>query len=98
MREIVEHLLSLSGDLKEIKVHLQYLKKTRVEIFKEAWLDGEEVSQALHISKRTLHTLRKSGTLPFSRLNGKYYYKLSDVENILETNYSSPKSKSHGNK
>jgi hypothetical protein len=98
MQEIVKQLLALSGELKEIKVHLQYLKKTRAELFREAWLDGEEIIQALHISKRTLHTLRKSGTLPFSRLNGKYYYKLSDLERLLEANYSSSKSKGHGNK
>ena len=43
MDEILKGILALSGELKEIKVHLQYLKKTRTEIFKESWIDGQDV-------------------------------------------------------
>jgi hypothetical protein len=88
MEEIVKGLLHLSGELKEIKAHLQYLKKTRAEIFNESWIDGQDVLLALNISQRTLQTLRDSGTLPFSKLNGKFYYKVSDLESLLESNYS----------
>ena len=88
MEEIVKGLLHLSGELKEIKVHLQHLNKTRAEIFSETWIDGQDVLLALNISQRTLQTLRDSGTLPFSRLNGKFYYKVSDLEALLEGNYS----------
>jgi hypothetical protein len=96
MMEIMQALLKLSGELKEIKVHLQQINKTRLEKFTEAWIDGQDVMQVLHISKRTLQTLRDSGTLPYSRLNGKFYYKLSDIENMLESNYSPTKSDRHG--
>ncbi|HAZ03024.1 MAG: hypothetical protein A2W90_18395 [Bacteroidetes bacterium GWF2_42_66] len=88
MDEILKGILALSGELKEIKVHLQYLKKTRTEIFKESWIDGQDVMLALNISLRTLQSLRDSGTLPFSRINGKFYYKVSDLEKLLEVNYS----------
>lgn len=88
MNEILQGLLSLSGELKEIKAQLQYLKKTRAEIFNESWIDGQDVLIALNISQRTLQTLRDSGTLPFSKLNGKFYYKVSDLEALLESNYS----------
>jgi hypothetical protein len=88
MNEILQGLLSLSGELKEIKAQLQYLKKTRAEIFNESWIDGQDVLLALNISQRTLQTLRDSGTLPFSKLNGKFYYKVSDLEALLESNYS----------
>jgi hypothetical protein len=88
MNEILQGLLLLSGELKEIKAQLQYLKKTRAEIFNETWIDGQDVLLALNISQRTLQTLRDSGTLPFSRLNGKFYYKVSDLETLLESNYS----------
>ena len=81
MDEILKGILALSGELKEIKVHLQYLKKTRTEIFKESWIDGQDVMLALNISLRTLQSLRDSGTLPFSRINGKFNYKFSDLEN-----------------
>jgi hypothetical protein len=88
MEEIVRGILALSGELKEVKAQLQYLRKTRSEIFKETWIDGQEVLLALNISQRTLQTLRDSGILPFSRLNGKFYYKVSDLEALLESNYS----------
>lgn len=96
MNEILQSILHLSGELKEIKAHLQYPKKTRAEIFNESWIDGQDVLLALNISQRTLQTLRDSGTLPFSRLNGKFYYKVSDLEALLESNYSRDlKSQSH---
>jgi len=88
MEEIVKAILQLSGELKEVKTHLQYLKKTRAEIFNETWIDGQDILLALNISQRTLQTLRDSGILPFSRLNGKFFYKVSDLETILESNYS----------
>lgn len=88
MNEILQSILHLYGELKEIKAHLQYLKKTRAEIFNESWIDGQDVLLALNISQRTLQTLRDSGTLPFSKLNGKFYYKVSDLEALLESNYS----------
>ncbi|MBL7969667.1 MAG: helix-turn-helix domain-containing protein [Prolixibacteraceae bacterium] len=88
MEEIVKGILALSGELKEVKAQLQYLRKTRAEIFNETWIDGQDVLLALNISQRTLQTLRDSGTLPFSRLNGKFYYMVSDLEALLESNYS----------
>jgi hypothetical protein len=88
MNEIVKGILNLSGELKEIKVHLQHFKKTRAELFQESWIDGQDVLIALKISQRTLQKFRDSGILPFSRLNGKFYYKVSDLESILENNYS----------
>ena len=88
MNEIIKGILTLSGELKEIKAHLQYYRKTRAEIFKESWIDGQDVIFALNISQRTLQSLRDSGTLPFSRINGKFYYKVSDLEELLENNYS----------
>jgi len=54
----------------------------------ENWLDGQNVMQALHISPRTLQTLRTNGTLPFSRLGRKLFYKRSDILRILQDNYT----------
>lgn len=47
------------------------------------WLDDQDVCQMLDISPRTLQTLRDNGTLAYSQINRKVYYKLEDVENIL---------------
>ena len=99
MKEIIDLLLQLSLEIKFIKAFLEVFRKTRLEQFNESWIDGQDVMQALHISKRTLQSMRDSNELPYSRLNGKFYYKLSDIENMLESNYSQVnKSGSHGNK
>lgn len=47
------------------------------------WLDNQDVSLLLNISLRTLQTLRDNGTLPFSKINRKAYYKPKDVEEIV---------------
>lgn len=55
--------------------------------FIEDWIDNQDVMQALHISLRTLQTLRTNGTLPYTRVNGKIYYLRKDVEALLRKNY-----------
>ena len=47
------------------------------------WLDNQDVCQILNISPRTLQTLRDNGTLAYSQINHKVYYKPEDVERIL---------------
>ena len=98
MTELIDLVLKLSQDLQQIKFQLQQFQKSRLERFTEAWIDGQDVMQTLHISKRTLQSLRDEGTLPFSRINGKFYYKLSDIEQLLESNYSHLNKRSNGSK
>ena len=47
------------------------------------WLDNQDVCQMLNISPRTLQTLRDNGTLAYSQINRKVYYKPEDVESVL---------------
>ena len=47
------------------------------------WLDNQDVCQMLNICPRTLQTLRDNGTLAYSQINRKVYYKPEDVEGIL---------------
>ena len=53
----------------------------------EVLLDGQDIMQLLHISPRTLQTLRSNGTIPHTRLGRKIYYRRQDIENILRDNY-----------
>ena len=53
----------------------------------EELLDGQDIMQLLHISPRTLQTLRSNGTIPHTRLRRKIYYRRQDIENILRDNY-----------
>ena len=87
MNEIMKALLYLSQEIKVLKKLVIQVQKTRTQKFNENWIDAQEVMLSLHISRRTLQSLRDNGTLPYSRINGKLYYKMSDVESLLESNY-----------
>ena len=52
------------------------------------WIDNQVVMLTLHISLRTLQTLRSNGTLPYTRINNKIYYLRRDVEKLLNDNYT----------
>jgi len=87
MNEIMKALMYLSQEIKVLKKLVIQVQKTRTQKFNENWVDAQEVMLSLHISRRTLQSLRDKGILPYSRINGKLYYKMSDVESLLESNY-----------
>jgi hypothetical protein len=58
------------------------------EVGGAVWLDNQDVMQSLHISPRTLQTLRTNGTLPYSRIGNKLYYRKQDILKILSDNYT----------
>ena len=47
------------------------------------WMDNQDVCQMLNISPRTLQTLRDNGTLAYSQINHKIYYRPDDVQRIV---------------
>ena len=49
----------------------------------QKWLDNQDVCQILGISKRTLQTYRDNGTLPFTQINHKMYYRPQDIEQVI---------------
>ena len=48
------------------------------------WFDNDEVCKILKISKRTLQTLRDNGTLAYSQISHKTYYKQEDVQSVID--------------
>ena len=46
------------------------------------WMDNQDVCRMLNISARTLQTLRDNGTLAYSQINHKTYYRPDDVQRI----------------
>ncbi|MEO6522521.1 MAG: helix-turn-helix domain-containing protein [Mucilaginibacter sp.] len=50
------------------------------------WLKSSEVRKMLNISPGTLQNLRINGTLRFTRIGSIIYYKLEDINKILEGN------------
>jgi hypothetical protein len=47
------------------------------------WMDNQDVCRMLNISPRTLQTLRDNGTLAYSQINHKTYYRPEDVQRII---------------
>lgn len=56
-------------------------------VFLEDWIDGHAVMQKLHISARTLQTLRSNGTIPYTKVGHKIWYLKRDLERVLRSNY-----------
>ena len=79
---------ALDGMTNELKALLELTENATMKytsIFKEEkWLDNQEVCLMMNITKRTLQTYKDKGLLPYSKLNRKNYYKLSDVQALLE--------------
>lgn len=53
----------------------------------ERWLDIQEACFALKVSKRTLQAYRDKQVLPYSKFEGKIYFKVADIEKHLEKHY-----------
>jgi hypothetical protein len=93
MNDIIKALSSFKQDLQDIKASIERFEKPAPHPLKGVWLDGQEVIMLLHISKRNLQNLRDNGTLPYSRIKGKFYYKSVVIELLLERNYKRYKSR-----
>lgn len=87
---------SLTQELDDMLELTQTVSHAYASIFKEEkWLDNQEVCLMLNITKRSLQTYKDKGLLPYSKLNRKNYFKLSDVKALLEFN-KSIKEERHG--
>lgn len=63
------------------------MDRNKPNIDLENLLDGQDIMQMLHVSPRTLQTLRSNGTIPYTRIGRKIYYLREDIERILRNNY-----------
>ena len=57
--------------------------RIRPAIADEHYLQGEDVCEMLHISKRTLQTLRDEGAIPYTTIGGKILYPESALYETL---------------
>lgn len=79
-----ESFKALIGKIDEVNNHLNKKEKEP----KDKWLDNQELMLLLKISKRTAQHYRDTGLISFSQVGNKIYYKLSDVEQLLENYYN----------
>lgn len=67
----------------EVKISLDEKQKKPQDTF----LDNQEFLQLMNISKRTAQTWRDEGIVSFSQIGSKIYYRMSDVQKLLDKNY-----------
>lgn len=87
MESINQTLVSITEDIKDIKAQLNILLQNQANISVK-WIDSQDVMLMLHISKRKLQYLRNKKAIPFSRINNKFYYKASDIDDYLSRHYN----------
>jgi hypothetical protein len=63
----------------------RYLKESRVTL-EDPIYDTDTVLEILKISRRTLQNWRDNGWIEYSAINGKFYYKQSAIDKMLNKN------------
>ncbi len=53
----------------------------------DRFMDNQEFLQTMNISQRTAQNWRDGGIIAFSQVGNKIYYRMSDVEKMLDTHY-----------
>jgi hypothetical protein len=74
-------------DLREFKYELLNELKQIIQPGQgqsKKWIKSNEVRKLLNISPGTLQNLRINGTLRFTRIGSIIYYKLEDINKLLE--------------
>lgn len=74
-----EQFTELQASIEEIKNKIENQNKKPNEVF----IDNQEFMLMMKISKRTAQTWRDEGKVSFSQVGNKIYYKLADVEALL---------------
>lgn len=72
-------------DLEDLKkVLLQALERQNTSEQPKEWLRSKEVKKLMHISDGTLMNMRVKKLLNPSKVAGVYYYKLSEIQALLD--------------
>jgi hypothetical protein len=64
---------------------LEYLPKQALDkdTLQQKWMDSCDVRELLHISRGTLYNWCRKGLLAFSKVEGKIYFEVKEVEAML---------------
>lgn len=87
MEDLQTLMLSIQKDLKDLKNEIASINKHKDPFFIENWLMKDKVIKLLNISQRSFTRLIVNNKLPFSKINGRIYVKIEDLESLLEKNY-----------
>ena len=88
MQEVLNLVKVIKTDIANLSKKVEEMSKTHAQQLNEEWIQRDQVMRILKISERKLQSMRDNGTLPFSQIDGKIYYRTSDVEKLLNNNYT----------
>ena len=80
-KEQFNKISSKLDDLKTILAHSQSSSQDRI-------IDNAQFIKLMSISKRTAQNWRDNGKIGFSQIGNKIYYKLADIDALIEGNYN----------
>lgn len=69
--------------LDKIQSEVSNKQKSPVDTF----IDNQEFIQIMNVSKRTAQSWRDEGIISFSQIGSKIYYRMSDVQALLDKHY-----------
>jgi len=79
-----EQFDTIMNRIDEIKTEVSSTSKSKADDF----VDNADFIKLMNISKRTAQAWRDEGKIAFSQVGGKIYYKMSDVQELLNHNYN----------
>ena len=62
---------------------VERLCREQEDLGEKEWLDSNDVCRLLCISPRTLQTMRENGTLAYTKISHKVYYRPEDVKAVF---------------
>lgn len=86
----MEAVIMTTAQFEEFAKSLKAIEEKVNEITpadKEKFVDNQEFINLMKISKRTAQSWRDENVIAFSQIGNKIYYKIGDIEALLERNY-----------
>ena len=87
MSDILPILSSIKRDMESLSRTVAQMNKTHAQVLSEEWINKDQVMALLKISTRTLESLKSKGILPYTKIQGIFYFRTMDIENLLKENY-----------
>ena len=77
-------LKEIQEKLKILNSKVQAIQKNKLE---NHIIDNADFIQLMKISNNTARNWRNKGIIPYSQIENKIYYKVVDIEKLLDDNY-----------
>ena len=88
----MSRIIILPEQLEIIEKRLERIEKilhARQFQVAQPFIDSYQLMELFQISKKTLSTWKNERIIPFSQIRNKIYYKISDIDALLDKHYQS---------